>query len=50
MLIDGKEIEKILGISRTTLYKLRKKGLPHKKVGSQIRYDHDEVLEWINKK
>lgn len=48
VLIDSKKLEELLGVSRTTLYKLRKKGLPFKNVGSQIRYDHAEVLEWIN--
>ena len=48
MLVDGKEIERILGISRTTLYRLRKEGLPNKKVGGQIRYDQEEVLKWAN--
>ena len=48
MLVGGKEIEKLLDISRTTLYRLRKKGLPIKKVGGQIRYDTVEVMKWID--
>ena len=39
-------IEK-LKVSRTTLYLWRKKGLPFKRIGTQIRYDVHEVEEWI---
>ena len=37
----------MFNISRTTLWSLRKKGLPHYKVGSLLRYDLNEVVEWF---
>jgi len=42
-----KEVLKILNISRTTLWRLKKKGLPHIKVGDSVRYVIDEVRDWI---
>ena len=37
----------MFNVSRTTLWALRKKGLPHYKVGSLLRYDLNEVIEWF---
>jgi excisionase family DNA binding protein len=49
-LVTGKELIELLGISESTLIRLRKKGLPYKKVGLRaVRYDYKEVLEWLNK-
>jgi predicted DNA-binding transcriptional regulator AlpA len=49
--LTAKELEQMLSISRTTLYRLRKEGLPHKKLGhSTIRYDLVEVLDWLEKR
>ena len=42
---DG--VAKTFDISRTTLWTLRKKGLPHYRVGSLVRYDLNEVIEWL---
>lgn len=51
-LLTEKELCEFLGLGRTTLYRLRKKGLPFVSVGRQIRYDKEEVLKWLeeNKK
>ena len=39
----------ILKLSRNSMYRLRKKGLPYKKVLNRlIRYDLDEVMKWID--
>lgn len=37
------------GIHRNTLYKWRKWGLPHIRVGKIIRYEVAEVDEWLEK-
>lgn len=51
MLLTEKEILQILKISRTTLSKLRKNGLPFIRITDKaIRYCKDDVLEWVNKK
>jgi len=52
MLINGKELEKILDISRTTLWRLRQKGLPFVNVADDVKYEEKEVMKWLknNKK
>ncbi|BCB96833.1 hypothetical protein JZK55_17550 [Dissulfurispira thermophila] len=42
-----KEILCELKISRTTLWRLKKKGLPCIKIGSSYRYNKSDVLDWI---
>ncbi len=42
-----KDVLKLLNISRTTLWRLKKKGLPHIKVGDSVRYVIDEVKDWV---
>jgi excisionase family DNA binding protein len=47
-MLTAEEMEQQLNISRTTLYRLRKQGLPHIKVGHKtIRYDLVAVLKWL---
>ncbi|KLU63700.1 helix-turn-helix domain protein [Desulfosporosinus acididurans] len=48
-------IEKLcewLNIGRTTEWRWRKEGMPHIKYGNTVRYDKEEVLQWLkeNKK
>jgi excisionase family DNA binding protein len=50
----GKSLSKdkaaeILGVSRATIDRLRKKGLPSYKIGGLIKFDEDEVKEWFKK-
>jgi excisionase family DNA binding protein len=50
-MLSAEELQQQLSISRSTLYRLRKEGLPHTKVGYRtIRYDLVQVLEWLEKK
>ncbi len=42
-----KEVLDYLNISRTTLWRLKKEGLPTVKVGNSQRYDIEEVKEWV---
>jgi len=49
-LTAGELMEK-LNISRSTLYRWRKDGMPHEKLGHKtIRYDFDEVKEWLRQR
>lgn len=42
------ELSKMLKISRSTIDRWRKEGLPHIKIGNSIRFDKAEVLQWLN--
>lgn len=46
-MITEKELIEELKISRTTLWRLKKSGMPYLKVGSSYRYDKKEILNWI---
>lgn len=47
-LLTEAELQVLLGVSRTTLWRLRKHAeLPFGKVGREYRYRKSEVLEWI---
>ena len=47
-ILTGKEVQSLLGISRTTLWKLRKKqDFPHSKVGREYRYLKSDVIAWL---
>lgn len=48
-LITEKELVDRLGFSRSKLYRLRKIGMPYKKVVATILYDENEVRDWIDK-
>lgn len=49
-LLTTKQIAEKLQIAEITVYKWREKGMPYKQFGRTVRFDYDEVLEWINKK
>lgn len=47
-LLTDADLQTLLGVSRTTLWRLRKRaGLPFGKVGRGYRYRKSEVLQWI---
>jgi excisionase family DNA binding protein len=47
-LLTDEELREFLGISRTTLWRLRKSGgLPFGKVGRSYRYRVSEILRWV---
>ncbi|TAE76028.1 MAG: helix-turn-helix domain-containing protein [Bacteroidetes bacterium] len=48
-LAKEKEVLDYLNISRTTLWRLKKEGLPIVKVGNSYRYEIEDVKEWIAK-
>lgn len=41
------EVSEMLQVTRTTIYNLKRKGLPFFKIGKNIRFDQKEVLDWI---
>jgi excisionase family DNA binding protein len=41
------DLAEMLQVTRTTVYNLQSKGLPFIKLGRNIRFDQDEVIEWI---
>jgi hypothetical protein len=46
-MVTEKELLSRLQINRGTLFKWRKEGLPHIKVGRVIRYDYPDVVLWL---
>jgi len=47
-ILTGLEIESLLHVSRTTLWKLREDGkLPYTKVGRKYLYFRSEVFAWL---
>ena len=44
-----KEIMSLFGISRMTVYKWMKDGMPHVYVGKLLFFDKDKVVEWVKK-
>lgn len=48
-LITSQDVQDIYKISRSTVDRWRKEGMPCSKVGRGIRFDEDEVRKWIEK-
>lgn|GEM_PF-6726703 len=46
-IVDSKEMEEILGVSKVTLTKLRDAGMPHYKLERMIKYNVDDVVKWL---
>lgn len=48
-LITSQDVQDIYKISRSTVDRWRKEGMPCSKVGRGIRFDEDAVRKWIEK-
>jgi len=48
-LIDQNQLQERLNVSRPTLIKWRKKGLPNITVGRIVRFEFSKVIEWMSK-
>lgn len=48
--INESELSEALGVCRTTLWLLRKEGLPHLMVRGSRRFRLDEVEEWLRRR
>lgn len=46
-LITSKELQEIYSLSRATIDRWRKEGMPSIKVGRGVRFDEEAVKEWI---
>ncbi|WP_082389445.1 helix-turn-helix domain-containing protein [Lysinibacillus sp. ZYM-1] len=46
-LIDSKQLQEMFKISRTTLHRMEKEGLPFTQIGKSKRYNTEEVKVWI---
>ena len=47
-LTSERELMQILGLSRTTLWRLRARGLPTVTLGRTVRYDIERVRQWLD--
>ena len=41
------DVSEMLQVTRSTVYNLKKRGLPYIKLGKNIRFDQKEVIEWV---
>lgn len=46
--LDVDETCGFLGVSRTTLYRLRKEGLPYIQLKGSLKFDRDDLIQWMN--
>ena len=49
-LMDTPQLAEYLSINKHTVYVWRTQGMPNIKVGSQYRYNIDEVLNWLEER
>lgn len=41
------DVAEMLQVTRTTIYNLKKQGLPFIKLGKNIRFDQEDVIDWV---
>ena len=41
------DVADMLQVTRTTVYNLKKKGLPFIKIGKNIRFNQKDVIDWV---
>lgn len=41
------QVAEMLQVTRTTIYNMKKKGLPFIKIGKNIRFDEESVVQWV---
>ena len=49
-LITTKDLCNLLKVTRQTVANYRKEGMPYKKFGILVRFNKDEVNEWLENK
>ncbi len=47
-LLTMDELCKLLKLSRATINRWRKEGLPTKKIGKSVRFEKDMVFKWLD--
>lgn len=50
LLVDTNELAKLLSVSKSTIVKLRKEGLPIIRIGDAVRFDIENVFQFIKEK
>jgi excisionase family DNA binding protein len=49
-LLKARELAKVTGISRTTLYEMAKQDrIPHVRIGGMVRFPESRVAEWLER-
>lgn len=46
-LYTTREVAEMLKVHVNTINNFRKEGMPYKKISHAVRFDADEVMEWI---
>jgi phage terminase Nu1 subunit (DNA packaging protein) len=46
-LLTTKDVMEIYAVTRTTVTDWRKQGMPFKKYGKLVRFDPNEISEWL---
>jgi excisionase family DNA binding protein len=41
------DVADMLQVARSTIYNLKKQGMPFIKLGKNIRFDQEEVINWV---
>lgn len=41
------DVADMLQVTRTTVYNLKKRGLPFIKIGKNIRFNQEDVIDWV---
>ena len=47
LLVSGGEMARLLGVSRTTMHRLRLEGCPAVRLGDTYRYSTARVMSWL---
>lgn len=47
--LTAKEVSEILGVAQSTVYRLKKQGLPYLKIGGSVKFDKKDLMAWIEK-
>jgi excisionase family DNA binding protein len=42
------QVAEMLQVTKMTIYNLQKKGLPFIKLGKNVRFDKEDVIQWVN--
>ena len=50
MLITVNELCNIMKVTRTSIDNWRKEGMPYQKFGKMVRFDKEEVMEWLKER
>lgn len=48
-MVTSEELQRICKVSRSTIDRWRKDGMPCEKIGRSVRFDLEQVKEWIKK-